>query len=279
MVDKLVQYLHRNSFHAPLNFISQGMYFLKGFGLVRAKYHRSFRAYEYKMDGQVFLSPGPGWAYSMEFLKKTLAANYNFQYMPVSGDCVIDIGAGLGEESVVYGFLVGKTGLVHAFEANPYTFQGLKYMCDENKYNRVIPHHLAIYQTDGVVAIEDDTANYLVNTISELREGKAMVEVPARKLDSIVREYDIRTIDFLKSNIEGAEQYLIQGMEDSIKLIRYLCISCHDFRHIHHGHGEFYVTKEKVRTFLLDHGFEVMTRNTGNPATDDYLYASNPKLN
>lgn len=275
MINKVLNYLHRNNFHALLTGISQVMYFLKGFGYVRSKYHSLFRAYEYRVNDTVFLSPGPGWAYSAEFLRKSLEETYNFQYMPGKGDCVIDIGAGLGEESVVYAFLVGPQGIVHAFEANAVTFSGLKYMCDENRLNWVRPHHLAIYKVDGEVTIEDDEDNYLVNTIHEAKSEKVGKIVQARTLDSIVNEFGITKIDFLKSNIEGAEQYLIQGMKSSAGIIRNLCISCHDFRHTHHGHGEFYATKEKVRTFLQDHHFEIKTRNTGNPATDDYIYARN----
>ncbi|HEV8512375.1 MAG TPA: FkbM family methyltransferase, partial [Cyclobacteriaceae bacterium] len=97
--------------------------------------------------------------------------------------------------------------------------------------------------------------------------------------DQLVKENKIERIDFLKSNIEGAEQYLIEGMSESIGMIRNMCISCHDFRQVYHNHGEFYMTKEKVKSFLEANGFEVTVRQSGNRVIDDYLYAKNIQLN
>lgn len=221
------------------------------------------------------MSLGPGWANSFEYLYNALKGTYNYFYLPKQEDCVIDLGAGLGEETVIYALLVGERGYVHALEANPSTYAGLKYMCEENKFTWVVPHHLAIFNEDGNVTIEDDEENYLINTIHSKSQKKEGAQVVAKTLDTLVKEFNIARIDFLKSNIEGAERYLIEGMNDSIKIIRNLCISCHDFRHNSNHHGEFYVTKQLVVSFLKKHNFEILTRKTGNPVVDDYIYARN----
>jgi len=199
---------------------------------------------------------------------------YNYFYMPEKGDCVIDIGAGVGEEVAIYSQLVGPTGTVHALEANPASFAVLKYMCEQNDFVQAKVHHLAIYSHDGEVTIEDDVENYLVNTINKENSKTPSFLVPAKTLDSFVTKNNIDRIDFLKSNIEGAEQFLIQGMEHSINIIRNICVSCHDFRHIYHNHGEFYKTKSIVTEFLRDSGFKLTARKTGNRVVDDYIYGS-----
>jgi hypothetical protein len=89
----------------------------------------------------------------------------------------------------------------------------------------------------------------------------------------LVKENCIDRIDFLKLNIEGAEQFLLRGSDEYIGIVKNLCISCHDFRQNYHQHGEFYVTRERVRTFLASKGFEITSRNTGNVVVDDFLYA------
>ncbi len=258
--------------------MSRGAYWLKGFGNVKATYHPAFRAYEFKVKQIAYMSLGPGWANSFEYLNNALKATYNYYYLPKEGDCVIDIGAGLGEETVIYALLVGERGSVHALEANPSTYAGLKYMCEQNQFAWVVPYHLAIFNKDGTVTIEDDEENYLINTIHSKPPKKEDVRVEAKTLDTLVKECNIARIDFLKSNIEGAERYLIEGMNDSIKIIRNLCISCHDFRHNYNHHGEFYVTKQLVESFLEKHNFEIQTRKTGNRVVDDYIYARNLKL-
>ena len=278
MVIQILNYLHRQGFRKLLSVISQIAYFVKGFGYVPSVYHSAFRAYSYKVNGITYLSMGPGWAYSYNYLRNALIETYNQYYMPKPGDCVVDIGAGLGEESVIYSLITGANGKVHALEANPITFAGLQHMCEQNKFNHTTPHHLAIYHTDGEVTIEDDEENYLTNTINVRGSGKSSILVKAITLDTLVKENNITRIDFLKSNIEGAEQYLIEGMYDSLNIIRNCCISCHDFRHNYHNHGEFYMTKNKVTTFLEKHGFEITIRNTGNRVVDDYIYARNTKI-
>jgi FkbM family methyltransferase len=272
MTVSILNFIHRLGLRRLLAVICQVMYFLKGYGYVPARYHSEFRAYEFKVRGIVFLSLGPGWAFSTEYLTNALRETYCFQYMPKEGDCIVDIGSGLGEEVVIYALLAGKTGSVHAMEANPRTYIGLKYMSDKNQFGQVSVHHLAIYNCDGEVTIDDDENNYLGNTINS---GKSEHTVKATTMDTFVKVNKIRQIDFLKSNIEGSEQYLIEGMRESISIIRNFCISCHDFRHVHHNHGEFYMTKEKVRLFLEANGFSVTTRNTGNRVIDDYIYAVN----
>jgi len=273
MTVQILNFLHRKGYQRLLAWMTRFVYRVKGYRSVKAKYHPEFRAYEYKVEGTTFLSIGPGWAYNSQYLADLLRETYCNQYWPRSGDCIVDIGSGLGEEVVVYATLVGPQGKVHALEANPVTYGGLKYMCEQNHFGWVRPHHLAIYKTDGEVTIEDDEENYLVNTINTNSKGGSVVK--AVSLDTLVREHNITRIDFLKSNIEGAEQFLIEGMKDSIHLVRHVCISCHDFRHIYHSHGEFYMTRQKVTTFFKAHGFEITMRNTGNHVVDDYVYARN----
>lgn len=278
MVLQILLYLHRKRFRNLLNISSTIAYFLKGFGYVKSTYYSSFRAYAYKVKGAIYLSAGPGWAYSYDYLRQMLIETYNHEYLPKPGDCIIDIGAGLGEETVIYSMLVGAEGKVHALEANPITHSGLQFMCEHNKFKQTIPHNLAIYNIDGEVTIEDDEENYLTNTINVASSKISANTVRAVTLDTLVKENNITCINFLKSNIEGAEQYLIEGMKDSASIVRNVCISCHDFRHVYHSHGEFYMTKLKVKSFLEANGFEITSRNTGYCVVDDFIYARNMSL-
>ncbi len=278
MILQILLYLHRKGFRKLLNISSTIAYFLKGFGYVQSIYHTSFRGYTYKVNGVTYLSSGPGWAYSYDYLKRMLVETYNHEYVPQAGDCVVDIGAGVGEETVIYSMLVGAKGKVHALEANPITHSGLRFMCDHNKFTQTIPHNLAIYNIDGEVTIEDDEENYLTNTINVANSEISNNKVRAVTLDTLVKENNITCINFLKSNIEGAEQYLIEGMKDSVSIIKHVCISCHDFRHVYHNHGEFYMTKQKVKSFLEAHGFEIKVRHTGYCVVDDFIYGRNMNL-
>lgn len=271
----ILNYLHQKKLMALANVLCSCVYFLKGYGFVKSTYIENARGYAYRVGKTTYMSMGPGWASSYSYLKQRLQATYGHFYMPEKGDTVIDIGAGLGEETVIFGLLVGNRGKVYAIEANPATYEGLKYMCRENGFSWVFPHHLAIYKTDGEVTIEDDEEQYITNTINSGNANKPGIMVKAQTLDSLVKHHGIERIDFLKSNIEGAEQFLIEGMSESIGKIKNVCISCHDFRHVYHNHGEFYLTKEKVKKFLQQNGFQIQRREAVDRVVDDFIYAKN----
>ena len=278
MVLQILSYLHRKGFRHLLVRICQVAYFIKGYGKVKSAYHQTFRAYEYRVKGVTYLSMGPGWAYTFSYLRDSLKQSFCYFFTPQSGDCVVDIGAGLGEETVIFALQVGETGKVISIEANPSTFKGLQYLVEQNGFIWTVPLHLAIFDKDGEVTIEDDEENYLTNTINGELSTKTHHSVKAQTLDTLVKENSITKIDFLKSNIEGAEQYLIKGMDESVNIIKNVCISCHDFRHNYHQHGEFYITKEKVIAFFNKHDFEVTFRNTGDRVVDEYIYARNTRI-
>ena len=254
------------------------MYWRKGKGLAKVRFHSRFRAWEYRLRGVVYLSPGPGWAYEYNYLTKLLKDTYYKYFTPVPGNCIIDIGAGLGEETLIFAQDVGPTGKIFAIEANPVTAMALEYACRENHFNQVTVLNLAVAAEAGTVEIEDNPQMYVGNTLGRTERTQHTLTVKAMSLDELVAKYDIRQIDLLKSNIEGAEQFLIQGMEKSLGILRQAVISCHDFRHVHNHESEFYVTREKVIRFFEEHGFEVRLNPTGHVVNDDMVYAFNKKM-
>ena len=269
---EILNRLHRTRFYWVIALVSKFVYFIKGNGFVSVKYHQQYRAYEFKVSGITYMSLGPGWAYTYAYLKNLLVDTYCYFYLPKDGDCVVDIGAGLGEESLILAQLVGAYGKVLSVEANPVTYGALAYACQVNSFTSCKPLNVALFETNTTVSIEDDAESYIGNTISNTSDKKSF-QVRAVTFDTLVNENSLEKIDFLKLNIDGAEQFLLKGSDQSIGIVKNLCISCHDFRQNYHQHGEFYVTREKLRAFLVSKGFEITSRNTGNVVVDDFLYA------
>jgi FkbM family methyltransferase len=271
----LLNKLHRLGLYKILSGFCSLMYIIKYLKLVRVNYHPQYRAYSFKFKHNCYMSIGPGWAYNTNYLENLLFSTYNYYYKPGPGDIVMDIGAGLGEESLIYAQLVGERGKVIAVEANPKTCEALKFAVDKNSFKQVLPVNKALYENETEIFIEDNSENYLVNTISETQVGNGF-KVKAVSFNQLIEELNIEKIDFLKVNIEGAEQYLTLSMSECFKRVKNLCISCHDFRDTYHKHGSFYVTKDKIRSFLLENGFEILEREPFNRVVDDYIYARNP---
>jgi FkbM family methyltransferase len=250
-------------------------YRINGRVIRTVRYLKEFQLWYYKTDRYSFLSTGPGWAYSYNFLLDTLKRVSCFYYLPKEGDVVVDIGAGIGEEAIILSDLVGESGYVHSIEAHPNTFKALKYIINDNALKNVRIYNLAISDKVETVKIEDvvvQADSYLGNSILNTEQSDKYFNVEGITFDEFVKSYRIEKIDLLRTNIEGAEQLLIKGMDESIRIVQNVAISCHDFRHAN-GEGDFFKTKEKVVAFLTEKGFRVSTQQTPNSMINDYVYA------
>ncbi len=247
----------------------------KGKKIESVKYHQDFGAWEFRISGTTYLSSGPGWIYDGPYLLslfKTLSGN---RYTPAHGDTVIDIGAGVGEETIVLSGLVGPTGKVYAIEAHPRTFKALQYLVTSNKLPNTVLSNVAVSDKNGPVMIED-TESSLGNSILQ-NTGTNQFEIPGETLDHYVQRHGITRIDLLKMNVEGAEQLIVKGMEDCWSIVKNVAISCHDFR-FRRGESEFFKTKDIIINTLVSRGFKIDTQQTSDFMVDDYVYGVNPRF-
>lgn len=193
-------------------------------------------------------------------------------YTPGEGDVVVDLGAGFGDEALIFSELVEPSGRVIAVEAHPATFACLEETVRRSGAGNVIGVQCAVSDRDGFLNISD-SAVHVANSV--LLEG-GLVPVPARSLDSLSDEFKIDRIDLLKVNIEGAEREVVRGMARIAPRIRNIVVECHDFV-ADAGGSDRFRTKAEVTVALEGFGFKV----TGRPNADlahirDTIYASRP---
>lgn len=192
-------------------------------------------------------------------------------YVPRPGDIVFDIGAGIGETSLLFSRLVGGSGRVVAIEAHGQTFEKLEHLCRLNGLDNVTPLHLAASDREGEVLISDHD-DYVLNTI--LDPGGSTTSVTSRCLDDVADELGIEQIDLVKMNIEGAERPALLGMENMLARTRHICVGCHDFL-ADRGGSEELRTKDFCARVLVAHGFVVTSREDAmQPWVRDYLYGA-----
>jgi FkbM family methyltransferase len=198
-----------------------------------------------------------------------------YVYTPDQGDVVFDVGAGVGSETLLFSRLVGASGRVVSIEAHPRTYGRVVELCNANRLANVTPLQIAAAESDGTATVSD-LANHVRNTT--LAVADAGIEVPARRLETIATSLDITYIDLLKMNIEGAEVSALRGLGPLLAKTSYVCIACHDFL-ADEGGAETLRTKAAVRELLLEHGFELTSRDdAAEPWTRDYVYGVNTRL-
>jgi FkbM family methyltransferase len=180
-----------------------------------------------------------------EYLRSQVVENWLYCYVPKEGDTVLDVGAGIGEETVIFSRLAGH---VISVEAHPRTFRCLEKTIAANKLDNVTATWCAIADRDGEIQLSDGTDH-----LSNMMTSEGGIKVPARSLQSLCDDYGIHQIDFLKMNIEGAERLAIAGFGNLV--IRNLVISCHDFLK-----QDDMRTMATVEDFLRRNGYSVTTR-------------------
>lgn len=154
-----------------------------------------------------------------KFLRRTLG----------QGMTVFDVGANVGWHTILMSQVVGPTGAVHAFEPFPETFHNLQLNVAINKLNQVTPQCLALSHEPGMISFHVFPEGYDVyNSIGakDRQEGvqaTQQVSVPATTLDDYCRQRKLTSLDFLKIDVEGAEEFVLRGgqkvLEQSPKII------------------------------------------------------------
>lgn len=177
-------------------------------------------------------------------------------YTPAKGDVIIDVGAGVGEETLTFARAVGECGKVIAIEAHPKTYRCLQALVRYNRLQNVITLHRAISQPGRSQELIEDSSEYLSNRL----ENSKGISVPATTVDAICDLLQLPQVNFLKMNIEGAERLAIRGMTETLKHTQALCICCHDFL-AEQRRDDSCRTMAMLQDFLRQSGFTVVERS------------------
>lgn len=228
------------------------------------EYDPSFKEYWLKNNNEyLFIVKNPYYNFSKENLYKSINDIYCKNYLVKRGDIIVDVGAGIGTETLFFYEKIGQKGKIYSIEASTDSFNKLNALCAKNKIENSHNFNVAISNFNGKIWMEE-TDKFEVNQINTENKG---IEIECFTMDQFVLNNNISRIDLLKVNIEGAEKQMIDGMNNSIKIINNVAISCHDFLF-----NEDQQIMTKVVTFLECNNFKVTYNKTGNKVTDSWIY-------
>lgn len=197
-------------------------------------------------------------------------ASYLTNYKPAPGDTILEVGAGAGTEVPALSNAVGPDGCIIAIEADPAAFRRLEKQARHLQHQNVSVMQVAASDKDGTIELSVSEPGGLANS-TKAQVGGASVQVQARPLDSILEEFGIRKISFMKMNIEGAEYDALVGLGRSIDQIEEMVICCHDFTGIPEQ-----ATFRSVGDLLQSHGFKISTLppSPSCPWRDYFIFAT-----
>jgi len=173
------------------------------------------------------------------------------------GMSFVDTGANWGLFSLLAASLVGPSGRVISLEPDPRVFLKLKSNIERNQLKQVEAFQVAAADREAELLLAGHDGVNQNSGMSRLVESggtsSLTFSVRSQRLDSLLDETGLDTIDLLKMDVEGAEHMVLAGMENGLKRLRYRCI----LLELHPLHpGETRPTLREITGLLLAKGYK-----------------------
>lgn len=137
------------------------------------------------------------------------------------GDTVLDIGAEFGYFSLLFSRLVGDYGRVLAFEPDPYSFEKLKANVNRNGYINITVVSKAVSENSQRTKFFVAKAKGTSSLFYPDEHGGEWIDTECLNIDDYLLSKQIKTIDFFKMDVEGAEAKVFKGMSRTIARARH----------------------------------------------------------
>ncbi len=150
------------------------------------------------------------------------------------GMTVFDVGANVGELTLIFSRFVGESGNVYAFEASSSVFKKLEIICCAAGRRNVTLNHLALSDKNGSIKLnvyEEAYSSFNSQATRPLKnygldlEPIGAEETSAITLDNYCENKKIERIDLLKIDVEGAELQVLRGAREMLKSKLIACLT------------------------------------------------------
>ena len=179
------------------------------------------------------------------------------------GDIFMDVGCSIGMMSFMASRSLGEYGRVYSFEPDPRRYSHLlaSIRINGTKNITALNHGIGDRDTMGRLYTDRGTPSMLGSDGTE-----SYLEVMNRSLDSFVLEHDLRSVHFVKIDVEGYESAVVSGARDLLSRndAPILCIEyngpCHDTPGSSKDLLAFIRTLNEYQFFILE-GTKAMISN------------------
>lgn len=157
---------------------------------------------------------------------------FYIQYLQ-PGMVAFDVGANIGEISLLFSRFVGSKGQVHSFECSPNTYKRLNEIVTIS--NRININTNCVCLSDAIGTAEfhifdDDHATWNTMANRPLQNYGIDIQpictetIPTSTVDAYCESHNIEHIDLLKIDVEGAEYQVLKGASRMLREKRIQCV-------------------------------------------------------
>lgn len=142
------------------------------------------------------------------------------------GSVFVDIGANVGCYTLIASKIVGQKGKVFAFEPSLRVHEQLTANIAMNAFQNIQVEKIALFNETSKLSLKlSSSANMGMSSVHAHDEETGEVEiVDAVKGDDYFLDKKIEKIDLLKMDIEGAELFALEGLQQTLRKYRPLLI-------------------------------------------------------
>jgi len=147
---------------------------------------------------------------------------YQRKYRLKRGDVVIDCGAFHGDFTIYAAKLVGEYGKVICFEPDAANFELLKRNIKLNNLKNVVLVQRGVWNENTTLKFWSHGADSAlaesnnVDVYQQKIKNTLVEEVKVVRLDDFLKKINLKNVDFIKMDIEGAEIQALAGLKETI---------------------------------------------------------------
>jgi len=161
-------------------------------------------------------------------LLDTFYEKYHLPPVKLQDDAIIlDLGTNVGYTMLHFANLYPKSRL-YGVEMDIGNFMQAKKNLKRlgNQCNLI---HAAVWSDDGRIKYDtqEEEWGFKVNYEDPKKEKSSFNEVPSKTLDTIFEEFNLKRVDYLKMDIEGAEKFVLERLGNWINIVKSMKIEIH----------------------------------------------------
>lgn len=220
LIRKIINKIGKLLFKEKINFLSMFLIAV----IKKDQQHGKIIILDKIEDGLIKL-----WYFFTSDIGRSLYLNGNFEHETTiflkkiikSGDIILDIGANIGQFSVIMSMFSGSSGKIYAIEPYDKNISLIKKNIEINDIVNIYVHKVAIADKNGrmIFRIYDD---YAYNSFLLIDRKKLLKEdsVECQTIDAFIEQNKITKLDLIKIDIEGYELPAMKGAENTLNKFR-----------------------------------------------------------